>query len=482
MNKTLKIHPNDNVAVALEDLESNGAVIKRGHKIALVDIKEGEQVIKYGYPIGHASKDIKVGDHVHSHNVQTNLTGSLDYTYKPVHPSISPKEKRTFMGYKRADGKVGIRNEIWILPLVGCVNDVCLEICEEAKEVVKEYGLDGIYHFPHPYGCSQLGDDLNNTKTILADLCKHPNAGGVLCVALGCENLTLDLFKEALGNDYDDKIRILVCQEVEDEKKKANELIKELCEYASKYKREECDASSLVIGTKCGGSDGLSGITANPVVGRMSDNVVAMGGTSILTEVPEMFGAEVNLLNRCENIELFNKASKMINDFKEYFLSHGQPVGENPSPGNKEGGITTLEDKSLGCVQKSGLAPVKGVLLYGEMFKAKGLNMLCAPGNDLVSSTALTAAGAQLIFFTTGRGTPFSAPAPTIKISTNTALYKKKNNWIDFNAGEIVDGKEIGEVADELLDLALEVASGKLTKSETNNQHGIAIWKSGVTL
>ena len=482
MNNTLKIHPNDNVVVALTDIETNGTLVKRGHKIALVDIKSGEQIIKYGHPIGHATIDIKKGDHVHSHNMETNLSGSLDYHYDPVNACIVPKKKRTFMGYKRPDGRVGIRNEIWILPLVGCVNDVCLEIVEKTKQMVKEYGLDGIYHFPHPYGCSQLGDDLNDTKTILADLCKHPNAGGVLCVALGCENLTQELFKEALGNDYNERIRILVCQEVEDEKAKANELVKELCDYASKFKREECDASDLVIGTKCGGSDGLSGITANPVVGRLSDNLVAMGGTSILTEVPEMFGAEINLLNRCENEELFNKASKMINDFKEYFLSNGQPVGENPSPGNKEGGITTLEDKSLGCVQKSGMAPVKGVLLYGERFKTKGLNMLCAPGNDLVSSTALTAAGAQLIFFTTGRGTPFSAPAPTIKISTNTALYNKKINWIDFNAGTIVDGEDIDSVADALMDYALEVASGKLTKSEINNQHGLAIWKSGVTL
>ena len=482
MNKTIKIHPNDNVEVALSDVESNGSIIKRGHKIALTDIKKDDQIIKYGHSIGHAIKDIKKGEHVHSHNMETNLSGSLEYHYDHIVSTLSPNKKRTFMGYKRKDGKVGVRNEIWVLPLVGCVNDVCKEIVDESKQLVDKYQIDGIFHFPHPYGCSQLGGDLNDTKTILADLCKHPNAGGVLCVALGCENLTLDLFKETLGNEYNDKIRFLVCQEENDEVHKGKELIDELCKYASLFKREECDASNLIIGTKCGGSDGLSGITANPVVGRLSDNLVSIGGTSVLTEVPEMFGAEVNLLNRCENETLFNKAAKMINDFKEYFLSNGQPVGENPSPGNKEGGITTLEDKSLGCVQKSGVAPVKGVLLYGEMVKTNGLNILCAPGNDLVSSTALAAAGAQLIFFTTGRGTPFSAPCPTIKISTNNALFEKKNNWIDFNTGSIVDGKSIDEVADELMDYAIEVASGKLTKSEINNQHGLAIWKSGVTL
>lgn len=482
MTKTLKIHPNDNVEVALTDLSSNGKDIKRGHKIALRDIKLNEEIIKYGHSIGHATTDIKKGDHVHSHNMETNLKGSLDYKYSPINSKLTSKPSRTFLGYKREDGRVGIRNEIWVLPLVGCVNDVSKEIVEDSKKLVKEFGLDGIYHFEHPYGCSQLGGDLNDTKTILADLCKHPNAGGVLCVALGCENLTLDLFKECLGEDYNNKIRFLVCQNVEDEIKEAKGLIQDLCKYASTFKREECDASSLIIGTKCGGSDGLSGITANPVVGRLSDNLVAMGGTSIITEVPEMFGAETNLLNRCENEELFNKASKMINDFKEYFLSNGQPVGENPSPGNKEGGITTLEDKSSGCVQKSGDAPVKGVLLYGERVKTKGLNMLCAPGNDLVSSTALTAAGAQIVLFTTGRGTPFSAPAPTVKISTNTALYQKKNNWIDFDAGCIVDGVDIDDVADSLMDLVIDIANGKLTKSEINNQHGLAIWKSGVTL
>lgn len=478
MNSTIKIHPDDNVEVVI----SNDLEIKKGHKIATIDISKGSEIIKYGHSIGHATKDIKKGEWVHSHNMETNLSGSMDYHYVHKETELKPANKRTFMGYVRPDGKVGIRNEIWIIPLVGCVNDVCKEIENKFKELAKEYGLDGIYHFPHPYGCSQLGDDLNDTKKILADLCKHPNAGGVLCVGLGCENLTLDLFKEELGNDYNDKIRILMCQKEDDEIKTASSLIKDLCIYASQFKREVCDASKLVIGTKCGGSDGLSGITANPVVGRLSDELVSLGGTSILTEVPEMFGAETDLLNRCVDEKLFNKASKMINDFKEYFLSHGQPVGENPSPGNKEGGITTLEDKSSGCVQKGGVAPVSGVLLYGERVTSTGLNMLCAPGNDLVSSSALTAAGAQIVLFTTGRGTPFSAPVPTVKISTNSELYNKKKNWIDFNAGVVVEGKEIDDVANELFDYIIDVASGKLTNSELSNSRGIAIWKNGVTL
>ncbi|MDO5441424.1 MAG: altronate dehydratase family protein [Bacillota bacterium] len=482
MDKLLRIHPNDNVAVALEDIKSNEETIKRGHKMALCDIKTGEQIIKYGHSIGHASCDIKKGSWVHSHNMVTNLSAGLSYVYEPYSVNLSEIPAAKFMGYKRPDNRVGIRNELWIIPLVGCVNDVCKEIESRSKAIALEYGLDGVYHFPHPYGCSQLGDDMKDTRTILSDLCKHPNAGAVLCVALGCENNTLEEFKAELGTEYNDKIRFMVCQDESDELETAAKLVEELCEYASKFKRTQCDASDLVIGLKCGGSDGLSGITANPTVGRFSDKLVAMGGTTILTEIPEMFGAETDLLNRCKTKELFDKASKMINDFKDYFISHGQPVGENPSPGNKEGGITTLEDKSSGCVQKGGIANVNGVLFYGERAANKGLNMLCAPGNDLVSSTALAAAGAQIVLFTTGRGTPFSAPVPTIKISTNNELYNKKQNWIDINSGEIAEGKDIDLVAEELFNYVINVASGNKTKSERNNQHGLAIWKNGVTL
>ena len=351
-----------------------------------------------------------------------------------------------------------------------------------AAPLAEEFALDGVHHFPHPYGCSQLGSDLSNTRRLLAQLCRHPNAGGVLVVSLGCENKTLESFCKELGTDYDDKIRYMVCQDVKDELAEGLSLLRELAEYASEFHREPCSAAELVIGLKCGGSDGLSGITGNPVVGRLSDMIVAMGGTSILTEVPEMFGAETVLMDRCENRKLFEKTTAMVNGFKEYFISNGQPVGENPSPGNKAGGITTLEDKSLGCIQKGGKAPISDVLDYGERVVCKGLNLLCAPGNDLVSSTALTAAGAQLILFTTGRGTPFSAPSPTIKISTNSALYEEKPHWIDIDTGSVAVGEDIDSAAERLLSYILEVANGRHTCSEMNNQHGIAIWKGGVTL
>lgn len=490
MEKAFRIHPGDNVAVALEAIHCGDAVlgvtamddIPSGHKLAIEEIKKDQPVIKYGYPIGTAQKNILPGHWVHSHNMMTNLKGQISYTYEPNGKAVTPIFPMSFEGFRRKDGRIGIRNELWIVPLVGCVNDICKELENMAAPLVEEFSLDGVYHFPHPYGCSQLGSDLDNTRRILAQLCRHPNAGGVLVVSLGCENNTLEGFREELGTDYNDKIRYITCQNVDDELEIGFSLLRELAEYASSFRRETCSVSELVIGMKCGGSDGLSGITANPVVGRLSDMLVAMGGTTILTEVPEMFGAETVLLNRCESISLFEKAASMVNDFKDYFISNGQPVDENPSPGNKEGGITTLEDKSLGCVQKGGNAPVSGVLNYGERVMNKGLNLLCSPGNDLVSSTALTAAGAQMILFTTGRGTPFSSPAPTVKISTNSALYSSKPNWIDIDAGSVAEGEGVDSVAERLLTYVLDVANGKYTCSERNHQYGIAIWKNGVTL
>lgn len=490
MGNALRINPTDNVAVALETINCGDVAlgvtaadrIPFGHKIALENIEKNQTVVKYGYPIGTATENILPGQWVHSHNMTTNLKGQLSYTYEPNVKELAPLEPRFFNGFRRKDGRVSIRNELWIIPLVGCVNDVCKTLETMAAPLAEEFALDGVHHFPHPYGCSQLGSDLSNTRRILAQLCRHPNAGGVLVVSLGCENNTLESFCKELGTDYDDKIRYMVCQDVKDELAEGLSLLRELAEYASEFHREPCSAAELVIGLKCGGSDGLSGITGNPVVGRLSDMIVAMGGTSILTEVPEMFGAETVLMDRCENRKLFEKTAAMVNGFKEYFISNGQPVGENPSPGNKAGGITTLEDKSLGCIQKGGKAPISDVLDYGERVVCKGLNLLCAPGNDLVSSTALTAAGAQLILFTTGRGTPFSAPSPTIKISTNSALYEEKPHWIDIDTGSVAVGEGIDSAAERLLSYILEVANGRHTCSEMNSQHGIAIWKGGVTL
>lgn len=492
-----QIHEKDNVAVAVDRVAKNeeitvqgqniivGDEIPAGHKVAIQAIAKGEDVVKYGFPIGTAKMDIPVGTWVHTHNVQSKLGDLLHYTYEPQkaeRPELANGKRYEFMGYKRKDGSAGIRNEVWIIPTVGCVNSIAREI-EGAAQVFKTDHIDGIYAYSHPHGCSQLGDDQRHTQKILSGLVHSPNAGAVLVLSLGCENNQVDLMKEVIG-DYDpDRVKFLVCQDVEDEIAAGTEIVKELCAYADQFYRQPCEASLLTIGLKCGGSDGFSGITANPLVGEISNRLIAAGGTSILTEVPEMFGAETLLMNRARNEQVFDKTVALINDFKEYFMSYGEKVNENPSPGNKAGGITTLEDKSLGCVQKGGAAIVEDVLGYGDRVSKKGLNLLQAPGNDLVASNALAAAGAHMVLFTTGRGTPFASPVPTIKISSNSRLAGFKRNWIDFNAGTIAEGEAKEETADRFFNYILDVASGRIhAKSEKLDKHELVIFKNGVTL
>ena len=495
MQDIVKINQNDNVAVALRPLNKGEVLqtaetavtlmedIPQGHKFALREIKSGEEVVKYGFRIGFAKEDIQPGQWVHVHNVKTALGDVLTYDYEPEgHQDVEPTEHTYFEGYRRTDGKAGIRNEIWIIPTVGCVNSIAKALETAAKKFVGG-NVEDVIAFQHPYGCSQMGDDQENTRKVLADMIHHPNAGGVLVLGLGCENSNIPVLMDYIGAYDEQRVKFLQCQDVEDEMEEAMKLIGELAAYAGAFSREKIDASELIIGMKCGGSDGLSGITANPVVGAFSDLLVSKGGTTILTEVPEMFGAETLLMNRCATPELFDKTVDLINNFKNYFTSHNQTIYENPSPGNKKGGISTLEDKSLGCTQKSGSAPVKGVLSYGEPVKVKGLNLLSAPGNDLVASTALAVSGAQIVLFTTGRGTPFASPVPTVKISSNSKLAGHKNNWIDFNAGRIVtDDLPLEDAAKELFQLVLDVASGKKVKAEIAGFHDLAIFKQGVTL
>ncbi len=493
MQKLVQINKIDTVAVALTPLCKGEEVsvgdktmllkqdIPQGHKVCLQAVEKGQLVYKYGYPIGEAKTDIEVGEWVHTHNIQTSLSDLLEYSYEKKVDKLEMSEDRQFMGYKRTTGKVGVRNEIWIIPTVGCLNSVVQAVEREAKQYIQG-SIDDICAFTHPYGCSQLGEDQENTRKILADLIGHPNAGGVLVMGLGCENSNIEELKKYLG-DYDEKyVRFLVAQDCEDEKQSALALIKELSDCVGVLEREPISCKELIIGMKCGGSDGLSGITANPTVGAFSDILISKGGTTILTEVPEMFGAETILMNRCDNEEVFEKAVKLINNFKEYFIKHDQVIYENPSPGNKAGGISTLEDKSLGCTQKSGTAPVKDVIAYGETVCCKGLNLLSAPGNDLVAATALAAAGAQIVLFTTGRGTPFSCPVPTIKLSTNSQLNMKKRNWIDFNCGQIVEGETIENMGGKLFDYVINVASGEKVKAEKAGYKDMAIFKQGVTL
>ena len=516
--KYIKINPDDNVAVAIESLKAGTSVtidgqqislnddVPAGHKFLLTDLKAGENVIKYGYPIGHLSEDHHKGDFVCHEHIKTNLSGLLEYEYKASSNLLqggkdgcegtplcedAPHEVQTFMGYRRRNGEVGIRNELWIIPTVGCVNGVCNQLRDRLMSEIRELNRSDdtdaekirIVSFPHNYGCSQLSEDHENTRKVLRDMVLHPNAGAVLIVGLGCENNQPDKFMEMLG-DYDqERIRLMVTQRVEgDEVEEGLKVLRELYNIMSGDRREEVPLGELRVGLKCGGSDGFSGITANPLLGVFSDYIVSQGGTTVLTEVPEMFGAETILMNRCKTRELFDKTVSLVNDFKEYFLSHGEPVGENPSPGNKAGGISTLEEKALGCTQKCGKSPVCGVLSYGERLTERGLNLLSAPGNDLVASTALAASGCHIVLFTTGRGTPFGTFVPTMKVSTNSALAKNKPTWIDFNAGTLVEGEPMKSVFRQFCRKVIDIASGEQTWNERKDYQEISIFKNGVTL
>lgn len=494
MEKSIVLTPRDNIGVALEKLSAGSTIentvlredIPAGHKFALVDIPANTMVIKYGEPIGHASSDIPAGAWVHVHNTKTNLAGEEDYHYQPAPDrTTAPNRKTTptFSGYRRSNGKVGIRNEIWVVPTVGCVNRLAETLAERANRARPE-GIDHVAAFPHPHGCSQLGDDHENTRRILANLALHPNAGGVLFVGLGCENNTISSFRELVEShpDRNDNIAYMVAQDERDEMETGLSLLESLMNRAKSASREPVPVSELRVGLKCGGSDGLSGITVNPLFGLFSDWLVDHGGGTILTEVPEMFGAEKSLLNRAASEEVFQHGVGMINGFKHYFERYGQTIYENPSPGNKDGGITTLEDKSLGCTQKGGDRPVVDVLHYGGVVRKPGVTLMSGPGNDIVAVTLLAAAGTQLILFSTGRGTPLGGPVPVVKVSSNAQLAERKPGWIDFDASPLLAAGEREALVDRFVEFVLAVASGRHTKSEDMGARDFAIFKDGVTL
>ncbi|MBB3186578.1 altronate hydrolase [Microbacter margulisiae] len=495
--QVLKIHSNDNVAVALTELHageqislSDGQLISVkesipvGHKIALTPFTPGDLILKYGYSIGHAIQAIEEGGWVNEKNVRTNLEGVRDYSYTPIHHTLAEENRHmTFNGYVRRNGEVGIRNEIWIIPTVGCVNGTIRKLADLFRNQIEGKGVDAVVDFPHNFGCSQLGSDHENTRNILRDIVLHPNAGGILVVGLGCENNQVSAFRDILG-DYDkERVLFMETQKIEgDEIATGLSLLRQLYGRMKQDKRQPVPLSALRVGLKCGGSDGFSGITANPLLGSFSDFLVAQGGTTVLTEVPEMFGAETILMNRCNDEHVFAKTVHLINNFKEYFIQNHQPIYENPSPGNKAGGISTLEEKSLGCTQKSGTSLVQDVLQYGDRIQKHGLNLLSAPGNDLVATTALGSAGCQLVLFTTGRGTPFGSFIPTVKVSTNTKLAIHKTHWIDFNAGSLLENTSMIALREQFIDFLLKVINGEKINAEKNNFREIAIFKTGVTL
>ena len=497
MRNFIKLHENDNVIIALANLEA-GLVLEvgetnltlnediiQGHKIATQDIEPGHDVIKYGFPIGHATTQIKKGFHVHTHNTKTNLGEQLSYEYTPdLKEKIPAQSEQDVQVYHRKNGEVGIRNELWIIPTVGCINKMAHLIKDNFLAEVGDSSanVDGIFVFEHAYGCSQMGEDHETTKKILQNIAKHPNAGAVLVIGLGCENNQIGEFQESLGEYDKERIRFMIAQEHDDEIAVGTKIIHELYDIIKNDRRQPSPLKNLRIGLECGGSDGFSGITGNPLLGYYSDYLITNGGTTVLTEVPEMFGAETILMNRCESREIFSKTAKLINDFKQYYEDNNQVCYENPSPGNKDGGITTLEDKSLGCTQKAGASNVVDVIFYTDRLKKNGLNLMQAPGNDLVATTALGAAGCHLVLFTTGRGTPYGGFVPTVKIATNTPLAQKKPHWIDYDAGKMLTAETTEEVAHDFINYVIKVCNGQWTHNERNNYREIAIWKFGVTL
>lgn len=496
MQSFIKIHPLDNVAVALCDLEQSQQLelgdrfitlqqpVARGHKIALNPIARGQNIVKYGLPIGHALVDIAEGESIHSQNIKTNLNEVDEYQYQPTPIELMPQiPDRDVQLYRRNNGLVGIRNELWIIPTVGCVNGIARQIQQRfLKENNGAEDIDGVHLFSHPFGCSQLGEDHENTRTMLQNMVRHPNAGAVLVIGLGCENNQVDAFRETIGEVDDQRTRFMICQQQDDEVEAGVERLQALYQAMRNDRRTRGKLSELKFGLECGGSDGLSGITANPLLGRFSDYVIANGGTSVLTEVPEMFGAERILMSHCRDQATFEKTVSMVNDFKRYFIDHQQPIYENPSPGNKAGGISTLEEKSLGCTQKAGQSAVVDVLKYGERLKTPGLNLLSAPGNDAVATSALAGAGCHMVLFSTGRGTPYGGFVPTVKLATNSEIAAKKPHWIDFDAGKLIHGTDMDTLLQEFVDLIVNIANGQQARNEINDFRELAIFKSGVTL
>jgi len=495
MKAIIKLHATDNVAIAMKNLMANDVVtvddieltltedVNKGHKIALCDLTKDQHIIKYGDPIGFALNDIKQGSWVHTHTIKTNLHDELQYKYQPEfieQQQALPSPEVNI--YRRQNGDVAIRNEIWLIPTVGCVNGMIAQMKKEFLAQHPEIDVDGVHVFPHQFGCSQLGDDLETTRVLLQNMVLHPNAGGALIVGLGCENNQLEVFKEGLGDFDSSRVKFLITQQADDEIEEGVQLLEEIYDTVKHDKREQGLLSEVKFGLECGGSDGLSGITANPLLGYFSDYLIAQGGTTVLTEVPEMFGAETILMSRCKDKETFYDLVDMVNNFKRYYTDHNQPIYENPSPGNKDGGITTLEDKSLGCTQKAGSSKVQAVLNYGQRLKVPGLNLLDAPGNDPIATSALASAGCHMVLFTTGRGTPYGGFVPTLKISTNSELANKKKRWVDFDAGILIGDTTMAEAHEQFIQLLVTTVNGELTCNEKNDIREVAIWKKGVTL
>lgn len=488
MNTLLRLHPKDNVALALRPLPSGARVsvegislftrdpIPYGHKVALVSIPKGGRIIKYGYPIGRAVRSISPGEHVHVHNTESGRAHGD--TARPVireESSLIPRfPQDTFLGFRRQDGRVGVRNHVLVMASVHCVNGGVERIGRE---------VPGVVALPHIYGCSQLGEDLAQTRRVLEGYVSHPNVGATLIVGLGCEALpTRELVDGLRDRGY--RVELLLLQEIGGSRaavRKGKELAAELLGEVGKLRPEPVPLSELVVGVECGGSDAWSGVTANPAVGAIADALVAHGGTVILSEVTEFIGAEHILAARAISPEVGKAILRAVARREGVAVEMGVDLrGAQPSPGNMEGGLTTIEEKSLGAIVKGGTTPVREFLGYGERPSARGLVVMDTSGNDLESVTGMVAGGAQVVLFTTGRGTPVGNPiVPVIKISSNTPLYERMRDDLDFDAGSILRGEPPTSVAARLAALLLEVAGGRPTQAEVWGHREFAIEPRG---
>ena len=479
------LNPRDSVVVALRGFQAGDTLalgeeaiqlldsVPPGHKVAIRPVAAGEPIFKFGWSIGVATKPIRVGQHVHTQNVKCDHHIDLEAISTDVPAELPRLEGHTFEGFRRADGRVGTRNYLAVISNVNCSASVARMIASrfDQQTLAAFPNVDGVISFRHEGGCAMAfnGSRHRMLSRVLGGMARHPNIGGFLLVGLGCEQGTLDHLVQSQGLQGE-AVPVLSIQSAGGTSKTVErgvEIAAGLLKQVNGFQRETVPASHLVLGTECGGSDGYSGITANPALGAAADRLVACGGTAILSETSEIFGAEHLLTRRARSRAVAEKLLERIEWWKWYCSNYGEELDNNPSVGNKAGGLTTITEKSLGAVSKGGTTPLEAVYEYAEPVQQQGFVVMDTPGFDPASVTGMVAGGANLIAFTTGRGSCFgSKPTPTFKIASNTRLFQQLPEDMDFNAGQVVEGRSVDEVGQELFSRLLDTASGKPTCSE----------------
>jgi altronate hydrolase/galactarate dehydratase len=501
----IKLRADDNVVIALRALPAgtelegvSGALlapVHPGHKIACKLIPAGENVVRYGQIIGQAKADIQPGEHVHSHNLGMEGHSLQDHEFASQNTPLAPIEAgRTFQGYRRADGRTGTRNYIGILTSVNCSGSVAQFVAEAAERnglLDRFPNVDGVVPIVHGTGCGMSGENEGYAALFrtLSGYAQHPNFGGILLIGLGCEVMQVSDLVGGRPIRSDGALRYMTIQQQGGTRRTIEKGLEELegiAQIANKATRSPAPISDITVGMQCGGSDGYSGITANPALGYASDLLVRHGGTTILSETPEIYGAEHLLTSRAETASVGEKLLERVRWWEDYTARNGGEMDNNPSPGNKRGGLTTILEKSLGAVAKGGTAPLAGVYEFGEQVDRKGFVFMDSPGFDPCSVTGQVASGANLVVFTTGRGSVSGyKPTPCIKLATNSDMYGRMSEDMDLNCGDIVtDGVSIEEKGEELLELMIRVASGEKTKSEQLGFGGVEFvpWQIGAVM